>query len=671
MADLNELKPVGKLNPFAKFCCTIGNLPTSYMISLTYEEQLLWLCNYLEKTVIPAVNTNAEAVQELQNLYVVLKNYVDNYFDNLDVQDEINNKLDEMAKDGTLQEIISKYLNTKALLGFDNISDMINSENLIEGSYAQTFGFYNVNDGGSKKYKIIKEQNAENVNGRSKINLLHDDLYAISIDDFINVKEYGAKGDGITDDTEAIQFCIDNFPHKTIYLPDGRYLLSHELKIYADNEKQINLYLENNAELFSNTQINSLLNIGLGENLYDRYKVGNICNITGGIWNCENVIYGIYMNTTRKQNKLFNMNLINVGKYGIYIKRTSDANASSNHILKNIFIHCKGSEFNSTGLYIRGLDNSFNTIIIAKATIAIDLKGGGNLFNDIDLVASYTTPELLTSDEYDKTIGLNVDTAGVNFFNNLYIDTYANSIVIVNKNSELFINNFYTVFWKQESSFTTSLLYFKQAPKLLSIINADIQPPTIGKNIYGINTNELSKVDIRTILLKNKISFINCKTQHGALTNNYDLLHCLQLNEIRDYNVNDNPFNVKMTANSYYPIAFLSDGDYYIDLSFANEQAIRAHINISSTGVAQLKSVTNIINNANSGRYKIALANQSVDNKGNPIITLCVSATLNNSNLDVSIYNIEKRFLNKVFQNPKFSIPLENPTIIQESSFNP
>ena len=671
MSDLNLIKPKSVQNIINKFCYTIGMLPTSYKLSLTYEEQILAIGKYLEETVIPALNNNAEAVAELQTLFVQLKDYVENYFDNLDVQSEVNNKIDQMAQSGELQEIVGKYLNTKALLGFDNIQDMISSQNLIEGSYTKTLGFHQLNDGGSKTYKIIKEQNAQNVNGRTKINLLHDDLYAISIDDFINVKEYGAKGDGITDDTEAIQFCIDNFPHKTIYLPDGRYLLSDELKIYADNEKQINLYLENNAELFSNTQINSLLNIGLGENLYDRYKVGNICNITGGIWNCENVIYGIYMNTTRKQNKLFNMNLINVGNYGIYMERTSDTNASSNHILNNIFIHCKGSEFNSTGLYIRGLDNSFNTIRIAKATIAIDLKSGGNLFNDIDVVASYTTPELLTSDEYDKTIGLNVDTAGVNFINNLYIDTYANSIVIVNGNGELFINNFYTVFWKQESSFTTSLLYFKQAPKLLSIINADIQSPTIGKNIYGINTNELSKDDIRTILLKNKISFINCKTQHGALTNNYDLLHCLQLNEIRDYNVNNNPFNIKMTANSYYPIAFLSDGDYYIDLSFANEQAIRAHINISSTGVAQLKSVTNIVNNANSGRYKIALANQSVDNKGNPLITLCVSATLNNSNLDVSIYNMEKRFLNKVFQNPKFSIPLENPTIIQESSFNP
>lgn len=79
MENLQELKPVGNLPPFTRFCCTIGNLPTSYMISLTYEEQLLWLCDYLKNTVIPAVNTNAEAVAELQELYIQLKEYVDNY----------------------------------------------------------------------------------------------------------------------------------------------------------------------------------------------------------------------------------------------------------------------------------------------------------------------------------------------------------------------------------------------------------------------------------------------------------------------------------------------------------------------------------------------------------------------------------------------------------------
>lgn len=110
MSNLNHLKPIVNLNPFARFCCTIGNLPSSYMASLTYEEQLLWFCDYLQNTIIPAVNNNAEVVKELQELYVQLKNYVDNYFTNLDVQNEINNKLDEMAESGELLNIISLYL---------------------------------------------------------------------------------------------------------------------------------------------------------------------------------------------------------------------------------------------------------------------------------------------------------------------------------------------------------------------------------------------------------------------------------------------------------------------------------------------------------------------------------------------------------------------------------
>lgn len=98
------------LPPFTKFCCTIGNLPTSYMVSLSYEEQLLWLCDYLKNTIIPAINQNSDALKELQDLYLQLKNYVDNYLDNLDLQEDINNKLDEMALDGTLETIINQEI---------------------------------------------------------------------------------------------------------------------------------------------------------------------------------------------------------------------------------------------------------------------------------------------------------------------------------------------------------------------------------------------------------------------------------------------------------------------------------------------------------------------------------------------------------------------------------
>ena len=95
---------------FKTLIMTIGNLPSSYVESLSYYECMLWLCNYLENTVVPAVNNNGEAVEELQSLYVELKNYVDEYFDNLDVQQEINNKLDELVQDGTLTDLIGNYV---------------------------------------------------------------------------------------------------------------------------------------------------------------------------------------------------------------------------------------------------------------------------------------------------------------------------------------------------------------------------------------------------------------------------------------------------------------------------------------------------------------------------------------------------------------------------------
>lgn len=104
--DINSLKP------FTRFCCSIGAIPSSYLVSMSYEEQLLWLCDYLQNTVIPTVNNNGQAVAELQGLYVQLKNYVDNYFTNLDVQEEINNKLDEMAENGELQAILDPLFNT-------------------------------------------------------------------------------------------------------------------------------------------------------------------------------------------------------------------------------------------------------------------------------------------------------------------------------------------------------------------------------------------------------------------------------------------------------------------------------------------------------------------------------------------------------------------------------
>lgn len=97
---------------FPQVIQNLGIIPTSYKDSMSYYETLAWLCKYLEEIVIPSVNQNGNAVQELQNLYIDLNSYVTHYFDNLDVQQEINNKLDDMVTSGVFENTLSIYFNS-------------------------------------------------------------------------------------------------------------------------------------------------------------------------------------------------------------------------------------------------------------------------------------------------------------------------------------------------------------------------------------------------------------------------------------------------------------------------------------------------------------------------------------------------------------------------------
>lgn len=154
-----------KLNPFGKMCLSMGMIPSSYAESLTYEEQLIWFCNFLEKQVIPAINKEGEAIEELQNLYTELKNYVDEYFENLDVQEEINNKLDDMAESGQLTDIIAQYLGLAGVLAFNTISDMSDALNIAEGSICYTLGQSSYNDGKGAFYKVRTITSGDTVDG--------------------------------------------------------------------------------------------------------------------------------------------------------------------------------------------------------------------------------------------------------------------------------------------------------------------------------------------------------------------------------------------------------------------------------------------------------------------------------------------------------------------------
>lgn len=95
------------LRPFRFWCQKV--LPLVYDDELSYYELLCKVIDYLNKTM-ENVNSLSENFDELKEAYNTLKNYVDNYFKNLDVQEEINNKLDIMSQDGTLERLIGNYI---------------------------------------------------------------------------------------------------------------------------------------------------------------------------------------------------------------------------------------------------------------------------------------------------------------------------------------------------------------------------------------------------------------------------------------------------------------------------------------------------------------------------------------------------------------------------------
>lgn len=96
-----------ELKPFRYWCQKV--LPLVYDDSLSYYELLCKVVDYLNKTM-EDVEVLHEDVDDLHEAYELLQTYVNTYFDNLDVQEEINNKLDAMVTDGTFNTLLAPYM---------------------------------------------------------------------------------------------------------------------------------------------------------------------------------------------------------------------------------------------------------------------------------------------------------------------------------------------------------------------------------------------------------------------------------------------------------------------------------------------------------------------------------------------------------------------------------
>ena len=127
--------------------------------ALTNYELMCKIVEYLNNVI----NVTNEQTKAINDLYT--------WFDNLDVQEEVDNKLDEMVESGELQEIISAYLDSKAVLGFNTIADLQSATNLVDGSITRTLGQEEILDGKGAFYRIRGVLTTDVIDGVNKVSL--------------------------------------------------------------------------------------------------------------------------------------------------------------------------------------------------------------------------------------------------------------------------------------------------------------------------------------------------------------------------------------------------------------------------------------------------------------------------------------------------------------------
>ena len=422
--------------------------------AVTDYELLCLVVDHLNE-VIKNSNEQNTVIQNLYNAFVKIKDYVDNYFDNLDIQEEIDNKLDEMAKSGELSDIIAQYLKVASVLGYDTKASLKSADNLVNGSITRTLGESSYNDGKGSYYKIRTVTSGDVIDDNNILALANfPTLIAEKIpnplDTPINVLLNGVKGDGITDDTLAIQAIIDNNPNRTIYFPEATYLISQPLVTPANYLKSVQLKLDKYSIIKASNNFTGDYVIDLGgkdNNDQSMYNIGVLYGIDGGIIDCNNItggikVYGISPTVT-------NCEIRNCSKIGVYLPLGMH-NGSADAFISNLHIFGNNS-LESIGLKCEAADNTFEDIRIYKTQVGVHVTHGANYFKNIHCL--YSNDNLTN---YNSSIGFYIKSWNNSFYQ-CYIDQYSTGFYIDGN----YRNYFYTpyVFYWQGGNYSHTAFY--------------------------------------------------------------------------------------------------------------------------------------------------------------------------------------------------------------------
>lgn len=466
--------------------------------------------------IIPAVNKVGQQTEDLTE-------FVTNYFNNLDVQEEINNKLDQMVQDGTLQEIITQYLQTAGILGFNTVSDMKNATNIINGSFVETYGFYSLNDGGNALYKIRNITNEDVVDNITLIPIsTNENLIAeLIFNKEINIKQFGAKGDGVTDDTNSIQTALNKVPNNSaIYFPYGTYLTTAPL-VFKTNSTNLRLYSNGKSIIKANHTGDCLVLTSLNEN-YGNHVIENLViqgvnNYYSGTANFTSQGSGINL-TRAYYNDIHNCNIIGF-KNGILINGSIHNTVTGNCFISN----------NEIGILINGNASNVNQInntrirLNSKRGISIEGSSGSpfptaNIIDNCYIETNIPYPHQNGGNAPSDSTGIYISSGYNNIVNNCYFENMVSAIYIANSADGNKVSN---------SFFTSSGAVYERYCTIN--ISGDYSNNNSILNCYAPNTENVNNAVITSTNGQTNNQFINCQGFNFSFPNNArpDILNCI------------------------------------------------------------------------------------------------------------------------------------------------
>ncbi len=203
---------------------------------------------------------------------------------------------------------------------------------------------------------------------------------------------YGNKGyvvvtdyidtEGGRDLSDDLQRLIDENPNRTIYFPDGVYLLSKPICTPANPIHSVSLELSTYAIIRATddwSENEALIRLGAAEPFNDINTVGSNYYLTGGIIDGNGKANGISIDSGR-ETCVHHISIKNT-RIGIHIKwgannRSSDADIHNVNIVGN-------NAADSVGVLLEGHDNTVSNMRIASCHKGICAHSGGNIFRDL------------------------------------------------------------------------------------------------------------------------------------------------------------------------------------------------------------------------------------------------------------------------------------------------